>query len=210
MKAKIARILLETDSVKLNLKQPFKWTSGIVSPIYCDNRRLISFPQYREVIVEGFAELINNLPEKPEVIAGTATAAIPWSSFVAMKLNLPLLYIRPEPKGHGAGKQIEGAVENFIGKKSIIIEDLISTGGSSLKAAQAVIRELEQKPIGILAIFQYGFPDAMQLFKNEGYIMDTLCNLDHLLDYAATLSYFSQPEIDRIRTFAHNPKLWHP
>lgn len=210
MKAEIARILLETDSVKLNLKQPFKWTSGIVSPIYCDNRRLISFPEYREIIVQGFADLIENLPESPEVIAGTATAAIPWASFVAMKLNLPLLYIRPEPKAHGAGKQIEGAVENFIGKKSVIIEDLISTGGSSLKAAQAVIRELEQKPIGIMAIFEYGFPDATQLFKNEGYIMDTLCNLDQLLDYAASLSYFSEPETDKIRTFAHNPKLWHP
>lgn len=210
MKAKIARILLETDSIKLNLKQPFKWTSGILSPIYCDNRRLISFPEYREVIVQGFVELILNLPEKPEVIAGTATAAIPWASFVAMKLNLPLLYIRPEPKAHGAGKQIEGAVEHFIGKKSIIIEDLISTGGSSIKAAQSVIRELAQKPIGVLAIFQYGFPDATQLFKNEGYVMDTLCNLDHLLDYASTLSYFSALEIDKIRTFAHNPKLWHP
>ncbi len=210
MKAEIARILLETDSVKLNLKQPFKWTSGIVSPIYCDNRRLISFPAYREIIVQGFADLIANLPENPEVIAGTATAAIPWASFVAMKLDLPLLYIRPEPKGHGAGKQIEGATENFIGKKSIIIEDLISTGGSSLKAAQAVIRELEQKPIGILAIFQYGFPDAIQLFKNEGYFMDTLCNLDELMDYASSLSYFSESETDKIRTFAHNPKLWHP
>jgi orotate phosphoribosyltransferase len=210
MNGDIARILLETDSVKLNLKQPFKWTSGIISPIYCDNRRLISFPEYRAVIVQGFVDLILNLPEKPEVIAGTATAAIPWASFVAMSLNLPLLYIRPEPKGHGAGKQIEGAVENFRGKKCIIIEDLISTGGSSLKAAQAVIRELEQKPIGILAIFQYGFPDAAQLFKNEGYIMDTLCNLDQLLDYATSLSYFSKPETDKIRTFAHNPKLWHP
>lgn len=210
MKAEIARILLETDSVKLNLKQPFKWTSGIVSPIYCDNRRLISFPEYREIIVDGFVKIISHLPEKPEVIAGTATAAIPWASFVAMKLHLPLLYIRPEPKGHGAGKQIEGATEYFNGKKSIIIEDLISTGGSSLKAAQAVIRELGQKPIGIVAIFQYGFPDATQLFKNEGYYMDTLCNLDELLDYASGLSYFSQQEIDKIRTFAHNPKLWHP
>ncbi|MCS7027827.1 MAG: orotate phosphoribosyltransferase [Bacteroidia bacterium] len=210
MKAKIAQILLETDSVKLNLKQPFKWTSGISSPIYCDNRRLISFPEHRQVIVEGFVRLIENLPQKPEVIAGTATAAIPWASFVAMRLNLPLLYIRPEPKAYGAGKQIEGAAENFMGKKSIIIEDLISTGGSSLKAAQAMIRELNQRPLGIFAIFQYGFPDTIQLFEKEGYIMDTLCNLDELLDYASSLSYFTDAEIDKIRTFAHNPKLWHP
>ncbi|MCS7076541.1 MAG: orotate phosphoribosyltransferase [Bacteroidia bacterium] len=210
MRARIAQILLETDSVKLNLKQPFKWTSGIMSPIYCDNRRLISFPQYREIIVEGFVNIITKLPEMPEVIAGTATAAIPWASFVAMRLKLPLLYIRPEPKAYGAGKQIEGAAENFIAKKSIIIEDLISTGGSSLKAAQAVIRELNQKPIAIVAIFEYGFPDTKQLFKNEGYIMDTLCNLDDLLDYASNLSYFSPAEMDKIRTFAHNPKLWHP
>ena len=131
----VAEILLNVNAVKLNVKEPFTYTSGIVSPIYTDNRVLISYPEERKFIVDGYINLIKERGLKPEYIAGTATAGIPWAAFVAERLDLPMVYVRNKPKGHGAGKQIEGMLPE--GKSVLIIEDLVSTGGSSLNSVQA-------------------------------------------------------------------------
>ena len=126
----IAGILLDIGAVKVSINPPFTWTSGIKSPVYCDNRKLISHPSARKQIVESFVEMMREQNMKPEFLGGTATAAIPWAAFLAHELNLPMVYIRPEKKAHGAGRQVEGDLPS--GKRVLIVEDLISTGGSSV------------------------------------------------------------------------------
>ncbi|MGL4896988.1 MAG: orotate phosphoribosyltransferase, partial [Cetobacterium sp.] len=146
----IAKSLLGTEAVRLSVKDPFTFVSGIKSPIYCDNRKMIGFPKERQVVVDAFIEV---LKEKDfDIVAGTATAGIPWAAFIAQEMNVPMAYIRGEKKAHGAGRQIEGA--EFEGKKVIIIEDLISTGGSSIKAVAAA-REAGAIDVEVLAIFSY-------------------------------------------------------
>lgn len=135
----VASALLSISAVKVSMDPPFTWVSGIKSPVYCDNRMMISHVAERQIVVDGFKKLIEALPYDPDYIGGTATAAIPWAAFLAQELGKPMIYIRPEPKGHGAGKQIEGDLR--AGSKVLIIEDLISTGGSSVKAAEAVRNE---------------------------------------------------------------------
>lgn len=163
--AQIAENLLEIGAVALRPHQPFTWTSGIKSPIYCDNRLTMSYPAIRDLIAESFAALIREAYPEAEVIAGTATAGIPHAAFAAQKLGLPMAYIRDKAKGHGKENQIEGLIKP--GQKVVVIEDLISTGGSSLKAALAV-REAGAEPLAVLAIFSYQLDKAVSAFAEAG------------------------------------------
>lgn len=177
----IAANLLEIGAVHLRPDQPFTWTSGIKSPIYCDNRITMSHPAVRRLIAEAFAGTIREHFADAQVIAGTATAGIPHAAWVAELLDLPMIYVRDKPKGHGRQNQIEGDLGE--GQKVVVIEDLISTGGSSLKAAQAV-KEEGGEVLGVAAIFSYQFPNAESLFADAGVPVTTLSNYTALLEVA--------------------------
>lgn len=178
---KIAGHLLEIGAVHLRPDQPFTWTSGIKSPIYCDNRITMSHPPVRREIAKTFADTIRRLYPQVEVVAGTATAGIPHAAWVAELLDLPMIYVRDKAKGHGRQNQIEGALA--AGQKVVVIEDLISTGGSSLKAAQAVQAE-GGVVLGVVAIFSYQFPEAEALFAKSGIPCTTISNYTALLETA--------------------------
>lgn len=185
----VAKALLKTEAVKVNVKELFTFVSGIKSPIYCDNRKVIGFPKEREEIVESFLELLST--EKVDVIAGTATAGIPWASFIAQRLNIPMAYIRGEKKAYGAGRQIEGADLN--GKDVIIIEDLISTGGSSIKAVIAA-REAGAKKVKVISIFSYNFRSAFENFSKNGIEWKSISNFDVLIEVAKQQGYLSEED----------------
>src|SRR3989338_9576666 len=159
---KVAQALLNIKAVQVRINPPFTWNTGLLAPIYCDNRLLISYPKERDLIIKGFKELIvsNNL--QFDVIAGTATAGIPWASFLAMELNKPMVYVRAHPKDYGKTKQVEGFMPT--GSRVLIVEDLISTGRSSLTSATACQREYNAKIAGVIAIFDYQMERAQQSF----------------------------------------------
>jgi orotate phosphoribosyltransferase len=177
----IAGQLLEIGAVHLRPDQPYTWTSGIKSPIYCDNRLTMSHPPVRRRIAQAFADVIRERFPEVEVIAGTATAGIPHAAWVAELLDLPMIYVRDKAKGHGRQNQIEGSLTQ--GQKVVVIEDLISTGGSSLKAAKAVQSE-GGDVLGVAAIFSYQFPEAEVLFTEEGIPVTTLSHYTALLETA--------------------------
>ena len=204
----IAEILLDTGSVKVSLDPAFTFTSGLKSPIYCDNRRLITHVDARDLIVQGFIDKTQELGWDFDAVAGTATAGIPWAAFVADKLKKPMVYIRPEPKGHGGGKQVEGDGELIRGKRVLIVEDLFSTGGSSIRSADAVIKELEGEVVGILAIFQYGMQEATDAFEASGYPNAALSNVNVLLDTALERGDLPQEDVDKILPFLDDPSSW--
>ncbi|HEY4533050.1 MAG TPA: orotate phosphoribosyltransferase [Fusobacterium sp.] len=188
-KEAIAQVLLSTGAVKLNVKEPFTFVSGIKSPIYCDNRQMIAYPKEREVIIRDFQEVLEG--KEYDVLAGTATAGIPWAAFLAHSLQKPMSYIRGEKKNHGAGKQIEGA--NVKGKKVIVIEDLISTGGSSIKAVEAAYAE-GATSVEVIAIFSYEFPKAYQQFGEKKIAWQSLSNFEVLIQKAEEMNYVSEEE----------------
>jgi len=200
--AEIAANLLEIGAVTLRPSDPFTWTSGIISPIYCDNRLTMSYPAIRERIAEGFAALIREYYPDAEVIAGTATAGIPHAAWVAQKLGLPMIYIRDKAKGHGKQNQIEGKIEN--GQKVVVIEDLISTGGSSLKAALAVL-DAGAEVLGVLAIFTYQLDQAEQAFADEGVEFHTLSNYTTLVEEARRQGSVSDDEVALLRAWRESP-----
>ncbi|RIU96430.1 orotate phosphoribosyltransferase [Oceanobacillus picturae] len=175
----LARDLLDIKAVQVNPSDYFTWTSGIKSPIYCDNRLTMSHPQIRRKITKAFMEMIDRMPVKPDVIAGCATAGIPHAAWLADKMDLPMVYVRSKPKGHGKGNQIEGACT--IGAKVLVIEDLISTGGSSLETAR-VLQEQGAEVLGVHAIFSYGLNKSAQLFEKENICLETITGYDELLD----------------------------
>ncbi|MCM3739109.1 orotate phosphoribosyltransferase [Oceanobacillus luteolus] len=179
MEKELVHDLLEIQAVQINADNYFTWTSGVKSPIYCDNRLIMSYPQIRKKIINGFIEIINEKKWQPEVIAGCATAGIPHAAWLSGALDLPMVYVRSKPKGHGKGNQIEGKV--LPGQRVLVIEDLISTGGSSIEAAKALSAE-GAEVISIMAIFSYGLPKAKKNFELAGYIYDTITNFDRLLD----------------------------
>ena len=178
---KIASILLEIEAIKLNHKNPFTWSSGWKSPIYCDNRLALSYPKIRTLIKENLAQAITSNFGEVEYIAGVATAGVPQGALVAEALDLPYIYVRPKPKEHGMGNLIEGKIEK--GKKVVLIEDLISTGGSSLKAAQA-LKEAGFNVLGMVAIFTYGFEVAIKNFEEANIPLVCLSDFDHMLKEA--------------------------
>ena len=203
MEHNIAMALLSSQAVKLNVKEPFTFVSGIKSPIYCDNRYVIGFPEYRKVIVESF---VNILKLKDfDIVAGTATAGIPWASFIAYELDKPMCYIRAEKKEHGRGRQIEGADCN--GKRLILIEDLISTGGSSIKAFEAAKAE---GAIGleIISIFSYEFEKAKKNFEEANIKFSSLSNFSSLMEIAKDEKYISEDELKKALEWNKDPENW--
>jgi orotate phosphoribosyltransferase len=198
----IAAYLLQIGAVALRPNQPFTWTSGMKSPIYCDNRLTISYPDIRDAIAEGFAALIReNFPDA-EVIAGAATGGIPHAAFVAQKLNLPMIYVRDKAKGHGKENLIEGTIKP--GQKTVVIEDLISTGGSSLKVALAV-NDAGAEALAVLGIFSYQFEKAAEAFRAAGVPFETLTNYSILLDVALRQGSIEQQDLMALRAWSTNP-----
>ena len=175
----LARDLLNIKAVQINPDQYFTWTSGIKSPIYCDNRLTMSHPSIRKKIMNAFMELLEKQEEKPDVIAGCATAGIPHAAWLADALNLPMVYVRSKPKGHGKGNQIEGEVNQ--GQRVLVIEDLISTGGSSIDAAK-VLKDEGMDVTGVFAIFTYGLQKSVKAFSEENLDLKTITNFDQLVD----------------------------
>ncbi len=203
--AVIAGNLLDIGAVALRPNELFTWTSGIISPIYCDNRLTMSYPDIRDAIAEGFATLIRTHYPDTEVIAGTATAGIPHAAWVAQKLNLPMAYIRDKAKGHGKQNQIEGLIKD--GQKVVVIEDLISTGGSSLKAALAVL-EAGGDVQGVLAIFTYQFALAEQAFQDESVELKTLSNYSALVDEALRRGTINESDVSLLQSWRENPQAF--
>ncbi|OMF22748.1 orotate phosphoribosyltransferase [Paenibacillus sp. FSL H8-0548] len=199
----IAKSLLEIEAVALRPNEPFTWTSGIISPIYCDNRLTMTYPAIREMVAEGFAAIIRDRYPDAEVIAGTSTAGIPHAAWVAQKLNLPMAYIRDKAKGHGKQNQIEGRV--LPGQKVVVIEDLISTGGSSLKAALAV-REAGAEVLSVLAIFTYEFASAIQSFEAEHVPLATLSNYSALIESALELGKIAPEDVAALKAWREDPQ----
>lgn len=202
VEALIAGSLLDIGAVALRPHQPFTWTSGIQSPIYCDNRLTMSYPEIRDLIAESFAAMIRNTYPEVEVIAGTATAGIPHAAFTSQKLGLPMAYIRDKAKGHGKENQIEGLIKP--GQKVVVIEDLISTGGSSIKAAQAV-REAGAEPLAVLAIFSYQLDKAVQAFADAGLPLQTLSNYSALIDVAVKRGDIQAEDLELLRSWRQDP-----
>ncbi|MEK4301909.1 orotate phosphoribosyltransferase [Oceanobacillus sp. FSL W8-0428] len=179
MENNVTKDLLAIEAVQLNVDNYFTWTSGLKSPIYCDNRLTMSYPAVRKKIVKAFAEMVKNSETKPEVIAGCATAGIPHAAWLAEELDLPMVYVRSKPKGHGKGNQIEGA--SVEGKKVLVIEDLISTGGSSIQSAQALEQE-GAEITAVYSIFTYGLPRAEEAFAEAGLFYHSITGFDQLLE----------------------------
>ena len=193
---KVAEYLLQIKAIKLQPSNPFTWASGWKSPIYCDNRRILSYPVVRSFVRDSFESIINVLYPDAEMIAGVATGAIAHGVLIADKLGLPFIYVRSEAKGHGLGNQIEGYYEKE--QKVVVIEDLISTGGSSLTAVRA-LREAECDVMGMIAIFTYGFSKATDGFAAEKCNLNTLSNYNTLVEIAVESGYIGQREVDTLK-----------
>ena len=201
----IARDLLDIKAVYLKPNEPFTWASGIKSPIYTDNRITLSYPETRTLIEDGFVETIKKEFPDVEVIAGTATAGIPHGAIIADKMNLPFAYIRSKPKDHGAGNQIEGRVVK--GQKMVVIEDLISTGGSVLEAVTAAKRE-GADVLGVAAIFTYELPKATANFEEAGVKLVTLSNYSELIKVAKVQGYIDADGLTLLKKFNENQETW--
>lgn len=202
LKEKVAKALFDVKAVKINVKEPFTFASGIKSPIYCDNRYILGFPQERNVIVDSFIEKINN---EADIIAGVATAGIPWASFIADRLKKPLCYIRNKPKEHGRGKQIEGA--EVKGKRVIVIEDLITTGKSSLVAVDVLQRE-EVSHLEVMSIFSYGFQSAVDNYQKYNCKFSSLSDFNTLIKLLEEVDYLSEEEAKIALEWIENPEKW--
>ncbi len=202
---KTAELLLQINAIKLNPKNPFTWASGWKSPIYCDNRMTLSFPPIRNYIREEFSKNIEKKFGKPDVIAGVATGAIGIGVLVAEYMGLPFVYVRPEPKKHGRQNQVEGFLQK--GQNVVVVEDLISTGKSSLLAVEA-LREAGANVKGMVAIFTYGFEIASQNFADANLEVLTLSNYDNLLNLATEKQYITEKEQQTLKAWNTNPAGW--
>jgi len=202
---KTAEVLLQIKAIKLNPTEPFVWASGWKSPIYCDNRIILSFPPIRNYIREKIAKHIEKYYGKPDVIAGVATGAIGIGILVAEYLGLPFIYVRPEAKKHGRQNQIEGFVQK--GQNVIVVEDLISTRKSSLNAVRA-LKEARYNVKGMVAIFTYGFTTANNNFSKEGVTLHTLSNYDNLLEQALETKYINKKEMTILSEWNEQPSEW--
>ncbi|UMY64877.1 MULTISPECIES: orotate phosphoribosyltransferase [unclassified Flavobacterium] len=203
--SKTAELLLQINAIKLNPGNPFTWASGWKSPIYCDNRVTLSFPPIRNYLKEEFARNIERQFGKPDVIAGVATGAIGIGLLVAEALALPFVYVRPEPKKHGRMNQIEGFLQK--GQSVVVIEDLISTGKSSLMAVEA-LKESGAIVKGMAAIFSYGFQESTKAFKEANVDLYTLSNYESLLPLAVTKKYITEDEERTLAEWRVSPSTW--
>lgn len=200
-----AELLLQIKAIKLQPNEPFSWASGWNSPIYCDNRTTLSFPKIRNYLRENLAKIIEDEYGKPDVIAGVATGAIAIGVLVAQYLNVPFIYVRPEPKKHGRKNQVEGYLEK--NKNVVVVEDLISTGKSSLNAVKA-LKEEGANVKGMVAIFSYGFDIADKNFKKANIKLNTLSDYDNLLDQTFDSNYISETELKTLKEWRTNPSEW--
>ena len=202
---KTAELLLQVKAIKLSPNEPFTWASGWKSPIYCDNRVTLSYPPVRNFLKEKIAKLVEEKYGKPDVIAGVATGAIAIGVLVAQELGVPFVYVRPEPKKHGRKNQIEGFLES--GQNVVVVEDLISTGKSSLNAIKA-LKEANATVKGMVAIFSYGFSIASEAFKDFNLDFTTLSNYEELLEQALESNYINERELITLESWRLNPSEW--
>lgn len=203
MKKIIAKSLLEIQAVFLSPDQPFTWASGIKSPIYCDNRLTLSYPKVRDIIEQTFVDIIKAEFNDVDVIVGTATAGIGHAAIIATMLDKPMAYVRGSAKGHGRQNLIEGKIEK--GSKVVVIEDLISTGKSSIECVE-ILKNEEIEVLGVVAIFTYGMKKSIDNFKNNNLKLITLSDLDTLLEVASRDEYIEESDIERIKKFRDNPQ----
>ena len=202
---RVAEALLQVKAVKLQPENPFAWASGWKSPIYCDNRVTLSYPEVRTLIKKELAEAIRSSFEVPDVIAGVATGAIAQGALVADLLGLPFVYIRPVAKDHGMGNQIEGKLPE--GSRVLVVEDLISTGGSSLKAVEA-IRRAGSTVLGMVAVYTHGFPQAEEAFASADVRLHTLSNYDAVISQALATGYISADDEALLKEWRRDPAAW--
>ncbi|MGV3509579.1 MAG: orotate phosphoribosyltransferase [Sphingobacteriaceae bacterium] len=202
---KVAEFLLQIKAIKLQPNNPFTWASGIKSPIYCDNRITLSHPTIRTYIRQNLTALIQEEFGSVGLIAGVATAGIPQGALVAQELGLPFAYVRSKPKEHGTGSLIEGEI--FDNQRVIVVEDLISTGKSSLQAVEA-LREAGCDVAGLVAIFSYGLDEATQNFKKAKCRFSTLSNYSALIDYASEHRFINKDDLELLRKWRDNPTEW--
>ena len=201
----VAECLLKIKAIKLQPNNPFTWASGWHSPIYCDNRKTLSYPEIRTLIRDAFVDEIKKNFPQTELIAGVATGAIAQGALVAQSLGLPFVYVRSSPKDHGLGNLIEGDL--IKNQKTVIIEDLISTGGSSLKAAEA-LRSSEADVLGMVAIFTYGFHVSEKAFKEHSINLTTLSNYNVLIETALSEGYISESDVEKLKEWRKSPDSW--
>ena len=202
-----AALLLQVNAIKLQPNEPFTWASGWKSPFYCDNRRTLSFPQVRNFIkVELTHHILEHFPEV-DAVAGVATGAIAQGALVADSLQLPFVYVRSKPKDHGLENLIEGELKP--GQKVVVVEDLISTGGSSLKAVEA-IRKAGSEVLGMVAAYTYGFPVAEKAFEEANVPLITLTNYEYVVQVALETGYISQDDLALLDSWRQNPAEWNP
>lgn len=203
----IARLLVENNIVQVNFEEPFVWTSGIKAPIYCDCRELTGLVEAREIIIDAFLQVIKEHNISPEVIAGTSTAGISWSAFVAQKLNKPMLYVRPKPKGHGKGKQVEGRT-TIKNPRVLVVEDAFSTGGSSLGSAEALQKELGAEVTYILGIFSWDTPAFFENIKKSGLQMISFTNFSEIAEALLECGKITKEEQESLISFYNKPSEW--
>lgn len=202
---KVAEFLLQIKAVQLNKTVPFQWASGWQSPIYCDNRKTLSFPKARTYIRQRYVDTIQEKFGQVDLVAGVATGGIAQAALVAQDLELPLVYVRSSNKGHGLQNLIEGVIEG--GQRVVVIEDLISTGMSSLNAVEA-LRNAGCNVVGMIAIFSYGFDIAKQNFEHYKCPLYTLCDYNSLIDVALEKGYIEKNEIDSLKSWRKDPANW--
>lgn len=201
----VAEKLLQVQAVKLNIQQPFTWASGWKSPIYCDNRRVLSFPYVRDFVKSELCNLVFSKFPDAALLAGVATAGIAWGALAADQLKLPFIYVRPKPKEHGLGNQVEGFYE--AGQKTVVIEDLVSTGKSSLQVVD-VLKEAGLEVIGMVSIFTYGFPVAAEAIKNSGLEYYSLTDYPSLIERAGEKGSVSANEQEVLLKWREDPANW--
>ena len=201
----VAKQLLDIKAVKLNPENPFTWASGWKSPIYCDNRKVLSYPAARKVVYEAFVEVIKKNFKDVDVIAGVATGAIAYGMMVAEVLGLPYVYVRPKPKDHGTGAQVEGDLPEKA--RVVVVEDLISTGGSSLAAVDA-LQKADANVLGMVAIFTYNFIKSRRAFENANIELHTLSHYEALLETAVEENYIKPEYLDILKEWRINPEIW--
>ncbi len=201
----IAESLLEIKAVTLRPNEPFTWASGIISPIYCDNRLTLSYPEIRKNIALGLSGIIKEQFPGTELVAGTATAGIPHAAWVSEELNLPMCYVRSKAKGHGKGNQIEGKAEK--GQKVVVVEDLISTGGSVITAVEA-LREAGCEVLGVVSIFTYQLEKGFELMRNADITAFSLTDFSTLVEVASEKGYIEQKDLEKLIEWRKNPAEW--
>lgn len=201
----IAEKLLQINAVKLNINEPYTWASGWKSPVYCDNRLALGYPYVRDLIKSELCAVIFEKYPDVDYIGGVATAGISWGAMAADQLKLPFMYVRPKPKEHGMGNQIEGAYE--AGKSVLVVEDLISTGMSSLRVCE-VLKKEGLTVAGMVSIFNYGFPQAQQAFDEAGVQIDSLCNYEVLIKTAQERGMLDETELNSLLNWRTDPANW--